>query len=311
MFISRKVWYMLLLISMIIISGCQTAQIPTKQPGKLLIYTSIYPIEYFAKRIGGNQVQVHNLVPPGVEPHDFELLPKQRAALQEADLILYNGGGFENWLEKVKQSDSNQKRWVEVSKGLLTIAEREGAEHEKEEHGHGVDPHIWLDPALAKKQAEQITQALMKVDEKHKDTYQKNMDQLAKQFDQLDQSFQQMVNRAGKKEFVVSHSAFAYLAKKYGLEQIAVSGISPVDEPSAKELTSIVQTMQAHQLKYIFFETLVHPKVAQTIQREAHATVLTLNPLEGLTKKEMDQGSDYFTVMEQNRQNLAKALESQ
>lgn len=290
-----------LILLLVLLMGCQPSE-GQSTSDRLDIYTSIYPLYEFTKRIGGKHVNVHHLVPPGTEPHDFELSAKQMVALSQGDLIVYNGAGLEPWIQKAKQAlSSADVTWVNTSQGftLLTADEEEK------------DPHVWLDPQLAKKQAQQIYQALSQKDSTHRQDYQTNYQRLAQDFDRLDQEYRTMVNRAKRKEFVTSHAAFSYLAKRYGLKQISVSGITPMDEPSPQDMKKIVNTMQKHQLQYLFFETLVSPKVAETVRREAHAESLPLNPLEGLTKKEMQQHATYFSVMRANKTNLAKALGSQ
>lgn len=309
----RKKGYLWGLICFIIVLvGCQGTTVQPN-PNQLTVFTSIYPLEFFTKKIGGEHVQVHNLVPAGTEPHDFTLSAKKMAELTEADLVVYNGAGLDTWLDKTKKANHSSKtQWLETTKGLrlLTHEEDEHGHEKDEEDEHGqFDPHVWLDPQLAKQQALQIKEALVKADQKHKDTFEKNYLQLATQFDELDQEIKAMTDKAKKKEFVVSHAAFGYLAQRYGLSQIAVSGLSPSDEPSAKDLQEIIHTMNEHNLKHIFFETLVSSKVAQTIQREVKAESLTLNTLEGLSAEEKKQNADYFSVMKKNKTLLAKALE--
>ncbi|WP_044641455.1 metal ABC transporter substrate-binding protein [Risungbinella massiliensis] len=290
---------------------------------KVSIYTSTYALEDFAKKIGGTHVEVTNLVPVGVEPHDFEPSAKEIAQLNESDIFLYNGAGLETWVDKTLSSlDKNKTKVINTTDqlSLLKVAEEEehghGHEHEHEEeakkeddHDHGeFDPHVWLDPTLANQQAMKIRDALIQQDPAHKADYEKNFATLEANFNQLDQEFQEMVKKAPKKEFVTSHAAFQYLAKRYGLEQVAISGISPQDEPSPAELKEIVEMAREHGVKYIMFETLVSSKIADVVRNEVKAEALTLNPVEGLTKEEQAQGADYFSVMRKNKENLAKAL---
>lgn len=285
-----------------------------KSTDSISIVTTLYPLEDFAKKIGGNLVQVTNIVPAGTESHDFEPSAKDLAKLSEADIFVYNGSGFESWTEKaVANLDPSKTKVVNASEGLSTLEVTE-EEHghvaeEKEEHKHGeLDPHVWLDPMLAKKEAQKIYDTLVTVDPTHKDIFGKNFAELEKHFDQLDQEYQAMVKKAENKEFVTSHAAFGYLANRYGLKQIAISGISPEDEPSPKELKAIIEEVKEHNVKYIFFETLVSGKIADVVKNEIQAEALTLNPLEGLTQEELKNKQDYFSVMKKNKENLAKAL---
>jgi zinc transport system substrate-binding protein len=149
---------------------------------------------------------------------------------------------------------------------------------------------------------------LIKKDAKHAADYRKNFEQVAAELDKLDNEFQSMVKQAPKKEFAVSHAAFGYLAHRYGLKQMAISGLSPSDEPSPQELKRIIEEVREHDIQVILFETLVSSKIAEVVKREVKAEALVLNPLEGLTEEEKAQGMDYFQVMRKNKEHLAKAL---
>lgn len=316
-----KIATSLMLLTFLVLSGCSgnPAAESKNTEGKLQVYTSIYPLYDFAKKIGGQHVAVTNLIPPGVDSHSFELQARDMGKLSEADLLVYNGGGFEPWMERVnKMLDPDEIRVVNVTESILPDkgqASREASHEASHGHGHGeghsadgTDPHVWLDPQLAKQQASSIRDALVQLDRAHKSDYMKNYDQLAAELDQLDQEFKEMVAHAPKKEFAVSHASFTYLAKRYGLEQIAVSGLSPSDEPSPQELEKIIKHVQKHDIDVILFETLVSSKIAQVVKNEVKAEALVLNPLEGLSESEMKRGEDYFSVMRKNKENLAKAL---
>ncbi|UFJ40563.1 zinc ABC transporter substrate-binding protein [Brevibacillus humidisoli] len=362
---------------------------PAKQPvsaeegqvdEKVLVYTTLYPLQYVAERIGGEYAEVKNIVPPGVEPHDFEPTARDIVALSEAQVFVYNGSGFELWVEKaVEGIDRTKTIVVNATEGLplLTVSEEgdhhdhgaedahaeashaeeshaDGEHHEAEhaaeaehnhdhgaedahteeahaeeshaaeehpedqhaaesehnhDHDHGPnDPHVWLDPTLLKQQAEKIKDALIKADQAHQEEYQRQYEALAADLDALDQEYQAVAAKAKQKEFVVSHSAFGYLAHRYGLTQTSISGLSPADEPSAAELKELVEHVKENQVEYILFETLASPKVAEVIARETGAQTATLNPLEGLTEAEQQEGKDYLSVMRENLQTLRKAL---
>lgn len=295
------------------------------------VFTTIYPLEYVTKRIGGVHVEVINIVPPGVEPHDFEPTAKNMVALTEADVFVYNGSGLELWVDKaVENLDKNHTQIINTTEGLDLLkaheheeehADEHGDEHadehkdEHEEHGHEhdhdhgeYDPHVWLDPSLLKEQADKVKHALIAKDQAHAADYEKNYVQLASELDQLDQEFKEMVAQAARKEFMVSHSAFYYLAHRYGLEQVAISGVNPADEPSPAEMKKLVEHVKEHQLPYVLFETLVSPKVAEVIAKEAGVKTATLNPLEGLTQEDVKAGKDYLSIMRENLETLREAL---
>jgi zinc transport system substrate-binding protein len=309
------------------IAGCGAAENPKPAPAnggteKLKVYTSIYPLQYVAARIGGEHAEVVNIVPTGVEPHDFEPTAKDIVAMAEADVFVYNGSGFELWVDKaVEGLDKSKTTVVNTTEGLELLkseehghdehaAETSGeAAEESHEHEHGeFDPHVWLDPTLLKAQAEKVKAALVQKDQAHSADYEKNFQQLAADLDQLDKEFKEMVAKAPKKEFMVSHSAFGYLAHRYGLEQVAISGFSPADEPSPSEMKELVEHAKEHNINYVLFETLVSPKVAEVIAREAGIKTATLNPLEGLTEEEAKAGKDYLSIMRDNLETLRTVL---
>ncbi|WP_289139908.1 metal ABC transporter substrate-binding protein [uncultured Brevibacillus sp.] len=284
------------------------------------VYTTIYPLEYVAKRIGGEHIDVTNLVPAGVEPHDYEPTAKDMVALAGADIFAFNGSGLELWVDKaVGNLDKNKTVIVNSTEGmdLLQAAEHmheeegKAEEHAEEahEHEHGeFDPHVWLDPTKLKAQAEKIKTTLVQKDQAHAADYEKNFAQLASDLDQLDKDFKDMVAQTSKKEFMVSHSAFSYLASRYGLLQVAISGVNPADEPSPSQLKNLVEHVKEHNISYVLFETLVSPKVAEVIAKEAGVKTATLNPLEGLTQDDIKANRDYLSIMRDNLETLRTAL---
>ncbi|MED1723725.1 metal ABC transporter substrate-binding protein [Brevibacillus parabrevis] len=315
------------LVTAVSIAGCGAAEQTTSTPqsggdAKPKVYTTIYPLEYVAKRIGGEHVEVTNMIPLGVEPHDYEPTAKDMVALANADVFAYNGSGLELWVDKaVSNLDKNKTVIVNASEGLDLLKaskdehdhEGEAAteEHAKEQHDHDhgeFDPHVWLDPMKLKAQAEKVKNTLAQKDQAHAADFEKNFAQLAADLDKLDQDFNTMVSAAPKKEFMTSHSAFSYLAKRYGLEQVAISGLNPADEPSPGELKSLVEHVKEHNISYVMFETLVSPKVAEVIAKEAGVKTATLNPLEGLTEDDVKAGRDYLSIMRDNMETLKVAL---
>jgi zinc transport system substrate-binding protein len=330
---------MLSVITAAALAGCGAQEASQNAPqadagaSKPKVYTSIYPLEFAAKRIAGDHADVVNIVPTGVEPHDFEPTAQDMVGLSGADLFIYNGSGFEAWVDKaVEGLDKNKTAVVNATEGLELLKAAEDHEHgdehqegtaeqgheehqegstaEAHEHEHGeFDPHVWLDPTMLKAQAEKIKAALAQKDQAHAADYEKNFQQLASDLDQLDKEFKEMVAKAPKKEFMVSHSAFAYLAHRYGLEQVAISGLNPADEPSPADMKELVEHVKEHNISYVLFETLVSPKVAEVIAKEAGVKTGTLNPLEGLTEEEAKSGKDYLSIMRDNLNMLRAALQ--
>jgi zinc transport system substrate-binding protein len=297
-------WIILLVMSMFL-GGCSPSgsqgESSTNNNHRLTIYTTIYPLYDFTKKLAGDQTNVINLVPPGVEPHDFEPKPQDIMTLNKAQVFVYNGGGFEGWVDKVVQSLDN--------KNLVVVDTSKFVQTEKTASGQ-IDPHFWLDPNQAKNQAKAIYDALVKVDPAHKSEYTKRFDQLSKQFADLDSSIRAAVAHTSHKEMIVSHAAFGYLAHAYGLQQIAISGINPSEEPSQQDLSQIVELAKAKHIEYILFETLSSGKIAETVKNEVGARALNLNPVENLTQDDINKGKDYFAVMKENIDTLKIALGS-
>lgn len=317
----------------LVLSGCGQK---VNQADKLQVYASFYPMYDFAKKIGGDYVDVHNMTPVGTEPHDYELTTKDIKNLNEADLLIYNGNDMEHWVSDVVKSLSNKKlEVVEASKGIELIRgghhhhhdhesehkheehhHEHESEHKHEEHKHehshdenANDPHTWLSLRLAKIELKNITDALVKKDEKHADYYKKNYEKYSKELSDLDSQYTEKLSKFAGKKIVVAHQAFGYMCKDYKLEQIAIEGLSPDSEPTAAKVKEIIEEVKEHNIKVIFYEELVDPKVANTIAKETGAKTDVLNTLEGLSEKDIKEGKDYISVMKSNLESLVKALQ--
>lgn len=290
-------------------SGQSSVSQASSQPSgkKLKVYTSFYAMYDFAKKIGGDKVDVVNLVPAGTEPHDWEPATTDIVNLEKADMLIYNGASMESWVGKVLDSLQNKKLVaVEASKGLDLMAghEEEGEETTK------YDPHVWLAPENAKKEMENIKNALIQTDAANKDTYESNYKKYAAQFDELDQEYRTAAASFARKDVIVAHQAFGYLCKAYGLNQVAIEGLTADSEPDPARMSEIIKFAKEHKVTTIFFEDLVSPKVSETIAKAVGAKTATFNPLEGLTDEEQAQGLEYVSVMKQNLQTLKDALNS-
>ncbi len=280
--------------------------------GQISVITTVYPLEYLARRIGGERVSVTNLTPPGSEPHTWEPSPADLASIQRAQVFIYNGAGFEPWAERVaSELPEEGPVVVEASQGLGLHALPDAALHQDDTVEHlegGLDPHVWLDPLRYAQQGEKVKQALAQADPAGEATYAANLASLKEELELLDREMAQGLASCQRDTIVVSHAAFGYLTNRYGIHQLAISGLSPDVEPSPARLREIVEQVRAVGATHIFFETLVSPRVAETIAREVGAQTLVLNPLEGLTPEELQAGQDYFSIMRQNLANLRTAL---
>lgn len=301
------------------------------------VYASTFATAAIAREIGGDQVNVKMIVPPGADPHSYEPTSKQLTEIAKGDLFLLTGTTLEPYSKKIQESlKGTDVRFVETSKDVNLLEsdatlhvheeeehsedehahEEEGHDdhatdehaHEEEGHDHGkYDPHVWLDPVNAKAMARSITTALSKEVPKDKATFEKNLKAFDQQADELDDQFKQAVADGSKKELLVTHAAYGYLAERYGFTQLPIAGISPSDEPSQKQLAALVKEARMHDLKYVAFEETVSPKVARVIQKEIGAESVTIHNLESVTKAQ--QNSSYFKLMEENVQTLKKALQ--
>jgi zinc transport system substrate-binding protein len=274
-------------------TGC-TKTTDTENSGKLQVYTSFYALYDFAEKIGGDDVELVNIVPTGTEPHDWEPTVHDMASLENCDILFYNGLGMESWIEKVQSSVTNDIEYVELADGLAN----ENAE----------DPHVWLSPVKAKEMAEKIKDTLVANDSENAEDYEQNYNDFAEELDELDEEYKSSLSNVDNKSIVVSHEAYSYLCDEYGLEQIAIDGIFADSEPSPDKMKEIVNFINDNNIKYIFYEELISKKTAQTLADETGAVLLSLNPYEGLTDDEIAQGEDYISVMEENLQNLKLAL---
>lgn len=271
---------------------------------KLNVYTSFYAMYDFTSKIGGDKINIKNLVPSGIEPHDYEPSPSDIANLEKADILIYNGAGMEGWIDKVLDSLNNKNLViVETSKGLKLIENTNTDEDLK------YDPHVWLNPQNAKKQMEIIKDALVSKDPQNKEYYEKNYVENAKKIDELDKEYKDAVSKFKTKDIVVSHSAFGYLCDAYNLNQIAIEGLLADAEPTPSKMAQIVKFAKENNIKYIFFEDLISPKVAQAIAREINAKTAVLNPFEGLKDEDIKAGKEYFSVMRENLKILKEALQ--
>ncbi|MFF4229904.1 metal ABC transporter substrate-binding protein [Streptomyces sp. NPDC001820] len=291
-----------------------------KNGDKLKVVASFYPMQYLAEQIGGDHVSVSTLTKPGVEPHDLELGPRQTAELNEAGYILYLKGIQPAADKAIAQSEAKNK----VDAATLTKLEHHGTEgghghggeepgHEEsghDEHAHedeaGADPHIWLDPVKYSEVAKGVGKSLEKADPDHAADYRKNTDELVKKLNGLNAKYQQGLKNTATKTFITTHSAFGYLAERYGLDQEGIAGLDPESEPSPARIKELQDVAKKDKVSTVFFETLASDKIAKTLAQDAGLKTDVLDPLEGITDK--SKGRDYLEVMDSNLAALQKAL---
>ena len=294
------------------------------------VSASFYPLAWLAEQIGGTHVKVTSVTPAGVEPHDYELSPKEVAELAKTDLLVYVEG-FQSSLDEAAQEIAEDKR-VELSSDVDLLAraetgatghhhhgegeaEHDDAEHddhadaEHDEHEHSshsdedLDPHFWLDPARMAAAAKAIEARLEKADAAHATDYKANLDSVTGRLEELRKKFEAGLASCERKEAVVNHTAFGYLLNEFGITQVGVSGIDPEAEPAPATVAEVKKVIEDSGATTLYTEELASTKVIDTIAKETGAQTLMLSPLEAQT----DEG-DYISRMEQNLANLQKGL---
>jgi zinc transport system substrate-binding protein len=263
------------------------------------VIAAFYPIAYAAERISPG-ADVENLTPAGAEPHDLELSPRDVEDIADAAVVLY----FEGFMPALDDAVGDHEGAVDLLADLRLLPAAEAHEHgdgsgkEQTEEAER-DPHVWLDPLRYAAIARQIGVALEEPDAAGR---------LTADLRALDREYRRGLATCERRQIVTSHAAFGYLADVYELEQIPLTGVSPEAEPSARAIEGLVDEVQEEGATTVFFETLVSPRLAETVAREAGARVAVLNPLEGLTKDEIEDGADYFSIMRENLAALREAL---
>ena len=301
-------------LSLSLLTGCGTQPADTAAgDGRLRVLTSFYPMYDFACKIGGDCVDVTNMVPSGTEPHDWEPSTNDLKNLEKADVFIYNGADMEPWADDLLVSRSDTLHVVEASENVelrTTDGEHEHAhEHEGADHHHGdFDPHVWLDPENAKIEMEAIRDALCAADPENSTVFQSNYEKYAAELDALDAEFREKLAPLPNRTIVVAHEAFGYLCDAYGLTQVGIEGLSPDSEPDPGRMAEVIDFVREHSISTIFFEELVSPKVAEAIASETGAQAKMLSPLEGLSDEQAAAGADYFSVMHDNLAALMEAL---
>ncbi|MDY2963660.1 MAG: zinc ABC transporter substrate-binding protein, partial [Streptococcus dysgalactiae] len=292
--------------------------------GKVKVVTTFYPVYEFTKGVIGNDGDVSLLMKAGTEPHDFEPSTKDIKKIQAADAFVYMDDNMETWISDVKKSLKSKKVTIVKGTGNMLLVAGAGHDHDhehghdhedadkehghdehgEEEHSHAFDPHVWLSPYRSITVVENIRDSLSKAYPEKADDFKANAAAYIEKLKDLDKDYTTALSDAKQKSFVTQHAAFGYMALDYGLNQIAINGVTPDAEPSAKRIAALSKYVKKYGVKYIYFEENASNKVAKTLAKEAGVKTAVLSPLEGLTEKEMKAGEDYFTVMRKNLETL-------
>ncbi len=282
----------------------------------LTVVTTTFVLEDFTRKIGGEHVDVINVVPLGADAHSFEPTARQMIEIMEADAFVYNGAGFEGFVDAVLKS--MEKEDVVALQASNNIPLREDDDehddehvdvHEEDEHLHaGVDPHAWLDPVYALQYAKNIYDLLVQLQPEFEEQFTENYTNLKIELENLHVEFEEMVSTAERNQFIVSHAGYGYWEQRYGLEQIAISGLSPTNEPSQRQVEEILELGQSLNLTHLFVEQNFTSKIAEMIADEIGADILYLHNLEAATQEDIDNGENYISIMRGNIEALKQGL---
>lgn len=322
-------------LSILAVTGCQTntskEEPKAAQPSsaKIKVLSTIYPEYDFAKQIGGELVDSTLLIPPGTEAHHYEPTPQDLIALKEADVFVYTSEAMEPWIDKMLKQVGPNTIVIEASKDVHMLDADElglsGAlvEHEEEHanetsttneaaHDHeGVDPHIWLDPANAKIMAKNITDGLIQASPELANSLQTNYDSYAKELDALDASYTDTLKAFNNKSIMFAgHFAFGYLAHKWQIEIFSpYEGFSPDAEPSPQKIAEMIDLMKSKQIKTVYYEELIDPKIARVIASESGAELVMLHAAHNVSREELTKGITYIDIMKANLEKLKVGFE--
>lgn len=296
----------LLLVSTFIFYGCSKENNKIQRDeNKKLIYTTFFPITYLTKEIVGDKMEIRAIMKSTDEPHSFELKANDMKEITKADLIVYNGANMESFIPDLENAVGDKDKFLNLSQGLTLLEAGDGID---DKHTR-INPHTWLSVKNAREQLDTIYKKVASIDPQNEPFYKSNLERTQKAFEDLDKKFKEELSKVKKQEkyFVVSHAAFNYLAHDYGLKQIAVTGISPEEEPSAKQLKVIADFVKSNNINTIFFEGKATPKVAETLAKNTKTKTSTLYTMENLTDEEVKLG--YIKLMELNLEALVRSFD--
>jgi zinc transport system substrate-binding protein len=302
--------FRIFLVSLLWVTGIPVSSSGQSPPPKLQVISSLFPLQEFARAVGGDRVRVDLLLPPGAEPHHWEPKPSEVARIYKADLFIYNGPAMEPWVENfLKGAKTTGLRTVEASRGL-PLLEASPADGHAPGKAENFDPHFWLDFSLDRKVLEGIAAAFSEKDPSSSARYRANAAAYQARLDSLDQKYRSGLDRCRHRRIIFGgHSAFAYLAKRYWLHQSALYGLNPNAEPTPKRLGAVLDAVKKEGVKFIFFEGLVNPRLARMLAEEAGIGTLPLYDGANLTRAQAEKNGTFLGLMETNLESLRKGLE--
>lgn len=290
-------------VAALALAGCSGTPSSQESPGgRMGVTAAFYPLQYAAERVGGDHVYVTGLTKPGAEPHDLELTPQQVVAMTKSTVVVYERG-FQPAVDDAVAAQAKDAGFDVSAAARLTLAPPSG-DGGSTAATLAVDPHFWLDPTRYADVVAAIAARFEAKDPANAAAYAANADAMVTELKDLDSAFASGLAHCADTEIVTGHAAFGYLAQRYGLTQVSISGISPDLEPTAASMSRVVQLIGDHHVTTVYAETLVSPALAATIAKETGAEVAVLDPVEGITVQ--SAGQDYFAVMRANLVTLEK-----
>jgi zinc transport system substrate-binding protein len=302
--------------AVVTLAGCgnSAADDPAGGGDKLNVVASFYPLEFIAKTVGGDAVHVTTLTAPGVEPHDLELTPKQVGHIAEAKLVLFEGN-LQPAVDEAIDQNAKKSAFDVAPAASLEATGADFEEHSEDGAAPAVkpaaysegelDPHFWLDPVRYADVVKAITDKFVETDPANADGYRQRSAAMLADVTKLDNDFKTGLANCKLKTFVTSHQAFAYLAKRYGLQMVGIAGFTPDAEPTPQRIREVQDIVREQKVSTIFYEELVSPKVAESIARDVHVKTAVLSPIEGLS--DANSQESYLSLMRANLQELRKA----
>jgi zinc transport system substrate-binding protein len=312
----------LAVVLLVVASGCGSG---SSGGDPLRVVASFYPLAETVQRIGGDAVEVTNLTPPGSEPHDLELTSRQVDAIEDADLVVYLGGGFQPAVEQAVEGSA--RRAVDIGDAVGLEASDQDPDHpppsaggqppagsHDADRGAGgdepaLDPHFWLDPTRLAEAVSIIEAAMIEARPDDTDVFRSGAEEFRATLTSLDDEFVAGLRSCERRDLVTTHAAFHYLARRYGLTQLPIAGLEPEAEPSPGRLAELADLIRERGVTTVFYETLVPRDLADTLARETGAQAAVLDPIEGLSDRAIADGASYLTVMRDNLEALRTALD--
>lgn len=298
-------------LATLILVAARPSEAALKAP-RIRIMASVFPLKEFAAAVAGDRGETTLLLPPGAGVHTWQPRPGDLVRLTKCDLFVHIGAGLEPWLPELMSGLGDRRPAIlEASAGLDLLPASDGAGHVGELHGHGrFDPHVWLDPELAVRIISAIRDRLTVLDPEGGPQYLRNAAAVQKRLMEMDARYREGLRRcSGKTLILAGHAAFGYLARRYGLEQIALYGTSPDSQPTPADLIEVVDRARSLGARSVFMESSESPALARSLSRELGVRTLVLDPGHNLTRAEIRAGTTFFDIMEANLRSLEDGLD--